>query len=156
MLCISFGKCTQLKARNVVSSLKVSIWTRQYTATAHRDIPAMNELSHWLVNNLPENDNEFTLVHGDFRLDNLIFHPTEVQHPRAELVSEHCISQQLNNRGVFVSKARVIAVLDWELSTTGNPLVDLAYFLMPQNLPANLSINKTVGSLQGIEGNISS
>ncbi|XP_013868840.1 acyl-CoA dehydrogenase family member 11 [Austrofundulus limnaeus] len=114
-----FGKGPQYCKR------QVSVWTRQYSAAAHRDIPAMNELSDWLMNNLPENDNEFTLVHGDFRLDNLIFHPTE---------------------------ARVIAVLDWELSTTGNPLVDLAYFLMPQYLPANLSINKTVGSLQGIEG----
>lgn len=60
-------------------SLKVSTWTKQYTAAAHRGIPAMNELSDWLMNNLPANDNEVTLVHGDFRLDNLIFHPTEVQ-----------------------------------------------------------------------------
>ena len=60
-------------------SLKVSTWTKQYTAAAHRDIPAMNELSDWLMKNLPANDNEVTLVHGDYRLDNLIFHPTEVQ-----------------------------------------------------------------------------
>lgn len=58
--------------------LKVSTWTKQYAAAAHRDIPAMNELSDWLMKNLPANDNEVTLVHGDFRLDNLIFHPTEV------------------------------------------------------------------------------
>uniref|UniRef100_A0A8C9ZTH5 Acyl-CoA dehydrogenase family member 11 n=1 Tax=Sander lucioperca TaxID=283035 RepID=A0A8C9ZTH5_SANLU len=58
---------------------QVSTWTKQYTATAHRDIPAMNKLSDWLMKNLPANDNEVTLVHGDFRLDNLIFHPTEVQ-----------------------------------------------------------------------------
>lgn len=59
--------------------MKVSTWTKQYTAAAHRDVPAMNELSDWLMKNLPANDNEVTLVHGDFRLDNLIFHPTEVQ-----------------------------------------------------------------------------
>uniref|UniRef100_A0AAX7TZ10 Acyl-CoA dehydrogenase family member 11 n=1 Tax=Astatotilapia calliptera TaxID=8154 RepID=A0AAX7TZ10_ASTCA len=87
---------------------QVSTWTKQYTAAAHRDIPAMNELSDWLMKNLPASDNEVTLVHGDYRLDNLIFHPTE---------------------------ARVIAVLDWELSTTGQPLADLAYFLMPQYWP---------------------
>uniref|UniRef100_A0A669ERQ7 Acyl-CoA dehydrogenase family member 11 n=1 Tax=Oreochromis niloticus TaxID=8128 RepID=A0A669ERQ7_ORENI len=88
---------------------QVSTWTKQYTAAAHRDIPAMNELSDWLMKNLPASDNEVTLVHGDYRLDNLIFHPTE---------------------------ARVIAVLDWELSTTGQPLADLAYFLMPHYWPS--------------------
>uniref|UniRef100_A0A3P9D5W4 Acyl-CoA dehydrogenase family member 11 n=1 Tax=Maylandia zebra TaxID=106582 RepID=A0A3P9D5W4_9CICH len=104
---------------------QVSTWTKQYTAAAHRDIPAMNELSDWLMKNLPASDNEVTLVHGDYRLDNLIFHPTE---------------------------ARVIAVLDWELSTTGQPLADLAYFLMPQYWPASLSVISTMGSLKGIEG----
>uniref|UniRef100_A0AAQ6A8R5 Acyl-CoA dehydrogenase family member 11 n=1 Tax=Amphiprion ocellaris TaxID=80972 RepID=A0AAQ6A8R5_AMPOC len=83
---------------------QVSTWTKQYKAAAHKDIPAMNELSDWLMKNLPASDSEVTLVHGDFRVDNLVFHPTE---------------------------ARVIAVLDWELSTTGQPLADLAYFLMP-------------------------
>ncbi|XP_073344125.1 nephrocystin-3 isoform X2 [Pagrus major] len=104
---------------------QVSTWTKQYTAAAHRDIPAMNELSDWLMKNLPAGDNEVTLVHGDFRLDNLIFHPTE---------------------------ARVIALLDWELSTTGQPLADFAYFLMPHYWPSNLNITSTMGSLKGIEG----
>ncbi|XP_034003416.1 acyl-CoA dehydrogenase family member 11 [Trematomus bernacchii] len=104
---------------------QVSTWTKQYTAAAHRDIPAMNELSDWLMKNLPANDNEVTLVHGDFRLDNLIFHPTE---------------------------ARVMAVLDWELSTTGQPLADLAYFLMPHYWPSSMNIISTLGSLKGIEG----
>ncbi|KAF7667350.1 hypothetical protein LDENG_00065220 [Lucifuga dentata] len=103
---------------------QVSTWTKQYTAAAHKDIPAMNELSHWLKDNLPANDNEVTLVHGDFRMDNLIFHPTE---------------------------ARVIAVLDWELSTTGQPLADLAYFLMPYYWPKSLNI-ESMGSLKGVEG----
>uniref|UniRef100_A0A3B4YGZ4 Aminoglycoside phosphotransferase domain-containing protein n=1 Tax=Seriola lalandi dorsalis TaxID=1841481 RepID=A0A3B4YGZ4_SERLL len=100
---------------------QVSTWSKQYTAAAHRDIPAMNELSDWLMKNLPANDDEVTLVHGDFRLDNLIFHPTE---------------------------ARVIAVLDWELSTTGQPLADLAYFLMPHYLPRSLNIISTMGSAE--------
>lgn len=58
--------------------LKVTTWTKQYNATTTGDVPAMNELSDWLMRNLPAEDNEVTLVHGDFRLDNLIFHPTEV------------------------------------------------------------------------------
>ncbi|XP_036935503.1 acyl-CoA dehydrogenase family member 11 [Acanthopagrus latus] len=104
---------------------QVSTWTKQYTAAAHRDIPAMNELSDWLMKNVPAADNEVTLVHGDFRLDNLIFHPTE---------------------------ARVIALLDWELSTTGQPLADFAYFLMPHYWPSNVNIISTMGSLKGIKG----
>ncbi|XP_042366201.1 acyl-CoA dehydrogenase family member 11 isoform X2 [Plectropomus leopardus] len=104
---------------------QVSTWTKQYMAAAHKDIPAMNELSDWLMKNLPANDNEVTLVHGDFRVDNLVFHPTE---------------------------ARVIAVLDWELSTTGQPLADFAYFLMPHYWPSRFNIISTMGSLQGIEG----
>lgn len=67
-----------MKLKDVFLSVKVSTWTKQYTAAAHRDIPAMNELSDWLMKNLPASDNEVTLVHGDYRLDNLIFHPTEV------------------------------------------------------------------------------
>lgn len=57
---------------------KVSTWTKQYNASAHKDIPAMTELSDWLTRNLPTSDNEVSLVHGDFRIDNLVFHPTEV------------------------------------------------------------------------------
>uniref|UniRef100_A0A671WE10 Acyl-CoA dehydrogenase family member 11 n=1 Tax=Sparus aurata TaxID=8175 RepID=A0A671WE10_SPAAU len=105
---------------------QVSTWTKQYTAAAHRDIPAMNELSYWLMKNLPAGDNEVTLVHGDFRLDNLIFHPTE---------------------------ARVIAVLDWELSTTGQPLADFAYFLMPHYWPSNLNVITGVPSVDDLISN---
>ncbi|XP_005041278.1 PREDICTED: acyl-CoA dehydrogenase family member 11 [Ficedula albicollis] len=79
---------------------QVSTWKKQYDAAAHTDTPAMNKLAEWLTNNLPPDDNEERLIHGDFRIDNIIFHPTE---------------------------ARVLAVLDWELSTTGHPLADLAY-----------------------------
>lgn len=92
MVRMKCGKWAEIgKVRIVVSSLKVSTWTKQYTAAAHRDIPAMNELTDWLRNNLPEDDNEVTLVHGDFRLDNLIFHPTEVQLPRADFLLQCCI-----------------------------------------------------------------
>lgn len=79
---------------------QVSTWTKQYQAAAHQDIPAMNQLSDWLMKNLPDSDNEEKLIHGDFKLDNIIFHPKE---------------------------SRVIAVLDWELSTIGHPLSDLAH-----------------------------
>lgn len=91
---------------------QVSIWTKQYQASAHQDVPAMKQLSEWLTKNLPDNDDEENLVHGDFKLDNVVFHPTE---------------------------ARVIAVLDWELSTIGHPLSDLAhlslFYFWPRKLP---------------------
>uniref|UniRef100_A0A673YL29 Acyl-CoA dehydrogenase family member 11 n=1 Tax=Salmo trutta TaxID=8032 RepID=A0A673YL29_SALTR len=93
---------------------QVSTWTKQYRAAAHKEISVMDKLSDWLLSNLPTNDNEVALVHGDFRVDNLIFHPTE---------------------------ARVVAVLDWELSTTGQPMADLAYFLMPNYFPSTLNPN---------------
>ncbi|XP_053570310.1 LOW QUALITY PROTEIN: acyl-CoA dehydrogenase family member 11 [Bombina bombina] len=80
---------------------QVTTWKKQYERAAHTDIPAMTQLADWLINHLPSNDNEETLIHGDFRIDNIIFHPTET---------------------------RVIAVLDWELSTIGHPMSDLAYF----------------------------
>uniref|UniRef100_A0A7N5JP67 Acyl-CoA dehydrogenase family member 11 n=1 Tax=Ailuropoda melanoleuca TaxID=9646 RepID=A0A7N5JP67_AILME len=57
---------------------QVSTWTEQYQAAAHQDIPAMNQLSDWLMKNLPDNDNEENLIHGDYKLDNIVFHPTEV------------------------------------------------------------------------------
>ncbi|KAM5291857.1 acyl-CoA dehydrogenase family member 11 [Ctenodactylus gundi] len=91
---------------------QVSTWTKQYEAAAHQDIPAMKELAAWLIKHLPDNDNEENLVHGDFRLDNIVFHPTE---------------------------ARVLAVLDWELSTIGHPLLDLAglslFYFWPRTVP---------------------
>ncbi|XP_029796139.1 acyl-CoA dehydrogenase family member 11 isoform X2 [Suricata suricatta] len=91
---------------------QVSTWTEQYKAAAHQDILAMNQLSEWLMKNLPDNDNEETLIHGDYKLDNIIFHPKE---------------------------SRVIAVLDWELSTIGHPLSDLAhlslFFFWPRTVP---------------------
>ncbi|XP_040818794.1 acyl-CoA dehydrogenase family member 11 [Ochotona curzoniae] len=102
---------------------QVSVWTKQYEATAHQDVPAMRQLLEWLKRNLPEDDNEQILIHGDFRMDNLIFHPTE---------------------------SRVIAVLDWELSTVGHPLSDLAhlssFYFWPQTVPV---LNQTFWFQEG-------
>ncbi len=81
---------------------QIERWTRQYRASETERIDAMERLIEWLPAHRPEGD-ETSLVHGDFRIDNLIFHPTE---------------------------PRVLAVLDWELSTLGHPLVDLAYHVM--------------------------
>jgi aminoglycoside phosphotransferase (APT) family kinase protein len=85
---------------------QIARWSRQYKASETRLIPSMESLIAWLPENIPAGD-ETTLVHGDFRLDNLIFHPTE---------------------------PRVIAVLDWELSTLGHPLADFAYHLLAWRL----------------------
>ena len=85
---------------------QIDRWTRQYRASATEPIAAMDRLIAWLPENVPEND-ETCIVHGDYRLDNVIFHPTE---------------------------PRILAVLDWELSTLGNPLGDFAYHMMTWRL----------------------
>jgi aminoglycoside phosphotransferase (APT) family kinase protein len=86
-------------------------WTTQYRASETERIEAMERLIAWLPDHVPADD-QTTIVHGDFRPGNLIVHPTE---------------------------PRVVAVLDWELSTLGNPLADLAYNCMPYRLaPATL------------------
>lgn len=84
-------------------------WSAQYRASELNRIDAMDRLIDWLSGNLPEEDGRVALVHGDYRLDNIIFHPRE---PRA------------------------IAVLDWELSTLGHPFADLAYQCMQLRMPA--------------------
>lgn len=82
---------------------QIKRWSAQYRSAETEALPSMDRLMAWLPDNVPEND-ETRLVHGDFRLDNMIFHPSE---------------------------PRVLAVLDWELSTLGHPLADLAYNCMP-------------------------
>ena len=86
-------------------SRQIERWTRQYRASQTEPLDAMERLIAWLPANLPAglDDEPGTLVHGDYRIDNLIFHPTQ---------------------------PRVLAVIDWELSTLGHPLADLAYHLM--------------------------
>ncbi|MBN9167774.1 MAG: hypothetical protein BGO98_32520 [Myxococcales bacterium 68-20] len=86
---------------------QIGRWSKQYRDSKGREIPAMD----WLMGFLPEHRPEegaVTIAHGDYRLDNLILHPTE---------------------------PRVVAVLDWELSTLGDPLTDLAYFCVPHHMP---------------------
>lgn len=83
---------------------QISRWSRQYETSKTEDIKAMDDLMAWLPAHVPNEDPEpVCIVHGDFRMDNLVFHPTE---------------------------SRVIAILDWELSTLGHPLADFAYHCM--------------------------
>ena len=89
---------------------QIGRWTRQYRASETTPIPAMDRLIEWLPQRIPAFD-ATGVVHGDFRLDNLILHPTE---------------------------PRVIAVLDWELSTLGHPLADFAYHVMAWRLSPDL------------------
>ncbi len=85
---------------------QVARWTQQYRAAQTETIDAMDRLIEWLPQHIPA-DEETSVVHGDFRLDNAIFHPHE---------------------------PRILAVLDWELSTLGHPLVDFAYVCMRYHL----------------------
>ena len=85
---------------------QVARWSKQYKASETETIEAMDRLIAWLPQNIPAGD-ETRIVHGDFRVDNLIFHPTE---------------------------PKILAVLDWELSTLGHPLVDFAYHCMTWRL----------------------
>lgn len=89
---------------------QVARWTRQYRASETAPIEAMDRLIAWLPPRIPPGD-ETAVVHGDLRMDNLVFHPTE---------------------------PRVVAVLDWELSTLGHPLADFAYNAMAWRLEPEL------------------
>lgn len=86
---------------------QISRWSGQYRASETATIDTMDRLIDWLPQNIPD-DESAAIVHGDFRLDNMIVHPTE---------------------------PRVIAVLDWELSTIGHPLADFTYHLMAWQMP---------------------
>jgi aminoglycoside phosphotransferase (APT) family kinase protein len=90
---------------------QIARWSKQYLedAEAGRD-PDMDRLVEWLPAHIPAGD-ESRIVHGDFRCDNMIFHPTE---------------------------PRVLAVLDWELSTLGHPLADFAYHAMMYRMPPDI------------------
>lgn len=86
---------------------QIERWTRQYEASKTSDFAPMTSLIAWLRANIPEKD-ETTIVHGDFRLGNMMIHPTT---------------------------PTIVAVLDWELATIGHPLADLAYCCMSYHLP---------------------
>jgi len=85
---------------------QIGRWTKQYRATETETIDAMERLIAWLPEHLPAGD-ETAIVHGDYRIDNMIFHPTE---------------------------PRIVALVDWELSTLGHPLADFAYHMMAWRL----------------------
>ncbi|HEV2677375.1 MAG TPA: phosphotransferase family protein [Aliidongia sp.] len=107
-----FGKPTGYLTR------QIALWTRQYEAAKTQEIPAMDALIRWLPAHMPA-DEATTIAHGDFRLENLMFHPTE---------------------------PRVLGVLDWELATIGHPFADVAYNCMIWHLdPATPSL----GGLKG-------
>lgn len=94
---------------------QIKRWTRQYDASRTVTIEAMDRLIEWLPAHSPADDGAVALVHGDYRIDNVIFHPTE---------------------------SRILAVIDWELSTLGHPLADFAYHMMSWHIPS--------GTLRGL------
>jgi aminoglycoside phosphotransferase (APT) family kinase protein len=85
-------------------------WTRQYRAAQTQPIPAMEALMRWLTDHLPPADDDPCLVHGDYRIDNVLFHPQD---------------------------DRVVAVIDWELSTLGHGMADFAYHAMAWRVGAD-------------------
>ena len=87
---------------------QIARWSRQYQEARTEVVPAMDQLGNWLAANVPT-DESAAIAHGDFRIGNLIFDERE---------------------------ARVVAILDWELSTIGHPLCDLAFNCMTYHLPA--------------------
>lgn len=95
---------------------QIERWTRQYQASATETIEAMDKLIEWLPQHIPAGE-ATSIVHGDFRMDNMIFHPTE---------------------------PRILAVLDWELSTLGHPLADFSYHCMSWHIKP--------GQFRGIAG----
>lgn len=99
-------------------SRQLSRWSKQYAASEINHNEEMHRLIKWLEDNMPADDGQISLVHGDYRLDNMIF-------------AKH--------------DARILGVLDWELSTLGHPLADLAYQCMQWRLP-------NTGSFRGLAG----
>ncbi|HZX28656.1 MAG TPA: phosphotransferase [Telluria sp.] len=95
---------------------QIERWTKQYLASATETIEAMDRLIEWLPRHIPPGD-DTSIVHGDFRMDNMIFHPNE---------------------------PRILAVLDWELSTLGHPAADFSYHCMSWHIPP--------GQFRGIAG----
>ena len=99
---------------------QIGRWSKQYAASTTTPIPEMDHLMTWLPAHIPpmaRDESMVSIVHGDYRLDNLIFHPNE---------------------------PRILAVLDWELSTLGHPLADFSYHCMAWHIPP--------GAFRGIGG----
>ena len=92
---------------------QIGRWSKQYLGDVEAGrVPAMDRLVAWLPANIPPGEEESRIIHGDYRCDNMIFHPTE---------------------------PKVLAVLDWELSTLGHPLSDFSYHLMMYRMPAGVT-----------------
>jgi aminoglycoside phosphotransferase (APT) family kinase protein len=102
---------------------QIERWTKQYRASETGRADDFERLIAWLPQNIPAGD-DTAIVHGDFRLDNMIFHPSE---------------------------PRVLAVLDWELSTLGHPLADFSFNCLPWHVPQNL-MNGLAGRAAKPEG----
>ncbi|OUS17489.1 phosphotransferase family protein [Gammaproteobacteria bacterium 50_400_T64] len=102
---------------------QISRWTKQYRGAETETLDAMEKLMAWLPANMPEDDGQVSLIHGDYRLDNMIFAP---------------------------GKAEVLAVLDWELSTLGHPYSDIAYQCMQLRMPADPALGNLAG-LNGVD-----
>nr|WP_210341783.1 phosphotransferase family protein [Rhizobium setariae] len=83
---------------------QINRWTKQWLESPSARIAALDRLADWLPTNMPPDDGAVSIAHGDFRLGNMLFHPRE---------------------------SRVVAILDWELSTLGHPLADLGFCVMP-------------------------
>jgi aminoglycoside phosphotransferase (APT) family kinase protein len=97
-----------------------SRWSSQYTLSETAKIVAMDKLIAWLGEHLPDDDGRVSLVHGDYRMDNLMFDPVN---------------------------SNIVAVLDWELSTLGHPFADLAYQCMQLRLPKNVGQSTGLGGV---------
>ncbi|MGB2816509.1 MAG: phosphotransferase [Burkholderiaceae bacterium] len=95
---------------------QIGRWSKQYRASETQTVEAMDRLIDWLPDHIPPGD-ETTVVHGDYRMDNLVFHATE---------------------------PRIVAILDWELSTLGHPLADFSYHCMSWHIAP--------GAFRGIAG----
>jgi len=98
-------------------SRQIARWSSQYEASRTVAIPEMDKLIAWLPGAVPADDGRSTIVHGDFSFHNILIHPTE---------------------------PRVVAVVDWELSTLGHPLGDLTYHLMEWYRPAGIDPRGTL------------
>ena len=114
-----YGKAGGYAARQIAR------WSKQYEASRTDELPAMDQLMRWLPAHLPDAD-ETSIVHGDFRLENMIWHARE---------------------------PRVLAIVDWELGTLGHPVADLAYNCLPWHVAyGNRGNLLTLGPEAGIPG----
>jgi len=113
-----FGKPGNYFAR------QVGRWSKQYVSARTDHIPSMENLMNYLPQNVPQDDTT-CIVHGDYRMENMLFHPTE---------------------------SKILALLDWELSTLGNPLGDLAYSCGPYHF--NMAVNPSLVGASGPKSGI--